>query len=359
MRQHVAALYAFARAADDFADEGDVPAAERLRLLDAWQQRLHEAVQSPSPGPPPLPGEPSETQNIFLAVGDSIRSLSLPVKYFEALLSAFRQDVTVTRYRTWDQMMEYCQRSANPVGRLVLRIAGYDDRILDAASDALCAALQLTNFWQDLKVRFRSRAHLPPQDERDRHDARETDLAAGNITDGWQRALSTAAGAHQAAVRRRAVCLRRCPRSTSLRASSDMARRRPHPRSPRTWRLRRHSPAADAAARRCAAHCTARRGMAADPGAVMSRDTSFYYSFLVLPPRKRSAIVAVWDFCRAVDDAVDEAPDGTDRARAVVGVARRARGAVQTGRGRHAPSKPARCSHISLNSTCRSGRSTT
>ena len=89
--------------------------------------------------------------------------------------------------------MEYCQRSANPVGRLVLRIAGYDNANLDAASDAMCAALQLTNFWQDLKIDFdRGRIYLP-EDERERYGALERDLATGNITVGWQRALSTAA----------------------------------------------------------------------------------------------------------------------------------------------------------------------
>jgi squalene synthase HpnC len=192
MRPHVAAVYAFARTADDFADEGNRAAAQRLDLLDGWEQRLHEAVDSTTPGPPPRAGEPADTQSVFLALGASIRSLSLPVKYFEALLSAFRQDVTVTRYRTWDDMMHYCQRSANPVGRLVLRIAGYDDPNLNAASDAMCAALQLTNFWQDLKVDFdRGRLYLP-EDERERHGAFEHDLAAGAITVGWQRALATA-----------------------------------------------------------------------------------------------------------------------------------------------------------------------
>ena len=193
MRPHVAALYAFARAADDFADEGNLPAAERLQLLEGWQRRLRETAESPAPGAPPRPGEPPETRNIFLALGESIRSLSLPVTDFEALLSAFRQDVTVKRYRTWDHMMQYCQRSANPVGRLVLRIAGYDNAELDASSDAMCTALQLTNFWQDLKIDFdRGRIYLP-EDERERHGALERDLAEGNITVEWQRALSTAA----------------------------------------------------------------------------------------------------------------------------------------------------------------------
>lgn len=192
MRRHIAAVYAFARVADDFADEGNLPAAERLRLLDGWGQRLHQAAHAPDIGAPPQPGEPADTQQLFLALGESIRSLSLPVKHFEALLSAFRQDVTVTRYQTWDHMMEYCRRSANPVGRLVLRIAGYDNRNLNAASDAMCAALQLANFWQDLKIDFdRGRIYLP-EDERTRHGVLERDLAEGRITPEWQRALSTA-----------------------------------------------------------------------------------------------------------------------------------------------------------------------
>jgi len=192
MRPHVAAVYAFARAADDFADEGDLPKADRLRLIDGWSERLRATVASNTEGPPPRPGEPADTQHIFTALGESIRSLSLPVRHFEALLSAFRQDVTVPRYRTWDQMMDYCRRSANPVGRLVLRIAGYDDPRLDAASDALCAALQLTNFWQDLKIDFdRGRIYLP-QEECELHGAFERDLADGVITPGWRGALATA-----------------------------------------------------------------------------------------------------------------------------------------------------------------------
>ena len=192
MRPHVAAVYAFARAADDFADEGAMPQPERLRLLDGWTDRLHEAADSTAAGAPPHAGEPAETQEIFVALGETIRSLSLPVKYFEALLSAFRQDVTVTRYATWDDMMDYCRRSANPVGRLVLRIAGLHDQQLDDASDALCAALQLTNFWQDLKIDFdRGRIYLPA-DERARHGAIESDLAGGVMTPAWRSALATA-----------------------------------------------------------------------------------------------------------------------------------------------------------------------
>jgi phytoene synthase len=162
MRRDVAAVYAFARAADDFADEGTRSVEERLRLIDGWLQRLRHAAISDDAGPEVRPGEPSNAVAIFLALGASIRRRMLPVAPFEDLLSAFRQDVTVTRYDDWPALLDYCRRSANPVGRLVLRIAGYRDAQLDAWSDAVCTALQLTNFWQDLSVdRARGRSYLP------------------------------------------------------------------------------------------------------------------------------------------------------------------------------------------------------
>jgi squalene synthase HpnC len=164
MRHHVAAVYAFARAADDFADEGTRSVDERHRLLDSWLCRLRDAV-SESPPPPRRPiveGEPANTNEIFLALGATIREKQLPSGLFEDLLSAFRQDVTVTRYESWVDVMDYCRRSANPVGRLVLRIADYRDPKLDGWSDAICTALQLTNFWQDLKIDFdRGRVYIP------------------------------------------------------------------------------------------------------------------------------------------------------------------------------------------------------
>ena len=139
MRPHIAALYAFARTADDFADEGRRPDVERLRLLDDWQYRLHACVTECTP-----------EDRVFLALGATIRACRLPVSLFDDLLSAFRQDITTHRYDTWNGVLDYCRRSANPVGRLVLRIAGHEDARLDRSSDALCTALQLSNFWQDL-----------------------------------------------------------------------------------------------------------------------------------------------------------------------------------------------------------------
>jgi squalene synthase HpnC len=169
MRRDVAAVYAFARAADDFADEGNRAAEERLRLLDGWGRRLRQAADSPDPGPARREGEPANTVAVFLAVGATIRSKDLPLGLFEDLLSAFRQDVTVSRYATWVDLLDYCRRSANPVGRLVLRIAGHRDPRLDAWSDAVCTALQLTNFWQDMAADAeRGRVYLPEEEDASR-----------------------------------------------------------------------------------------------------------------------------------------------------------------------------------------------
>ena len=196
MRRHVAAVYAFARAADDFADEGSRTVEERYRLLDAWKVRLLQAVReegaSPGDGGPPGDGEPAHTREIFAALGATIRAKRLPLELFEDLLSAFRQDVTITRYQAWSDVFDYCRRSANPVGRLVLRIGGYRDDRLDQWSDSICTALQLTNFWQDVKIDCdRGRIYLPAE-ERDAHGADEQALAEGRLTVGWEQAIAAA-----------------------------------------------------------------------------------------------------------------------------------------------------------------------
>jgi squalene synthase HpnC len=193
MRPHVAAVYAFARAADDFADEGGWSIEQRHTLLDGWVRRLHHAASSHEPGPPPAPGEPHNAVQIFVALGASIRLHSLPVTLFEDLVSAFRQDIETTRYTSWVDVLDYCRRSANPVGRLVLRIAGYRDPALDALSDAICTALQLTNFWQDLRIDYeRGRIYMPAA-ERAAHGAIDEHLRGGRISDPWRHALAAAA----------------------------------------------------------------------------------------------------------------------------------------------------------------------
>jgi squalene synthase HpnC len=186
MRPHVAAVYAFARVADDIADEGSAPAADRLAQLNAWQRRLHAAVAVERSA-----GAPHEHEDlIVVALAHSIRSLDLPIALFDDLLSAFGQDTMTTRYGSWAEVLDYCRRSANPVGRLVLRIAGYRDEALDRSSDALCTALQLTNFWQDLGRDWMAGRLYVPRDVTAACRAREMELTGPWLTESWMAALS-------------------------------------------------------------------------------------------------------------------------------------------------------------------------
>lgn len=185
MRPHIAAIYAFARIADDMADEGSRPDVARIRDLERWGARLDQTVESGSPGE----GRHAE---VFVAVRHSIESCHLSVQLFHDLLSAFRQDVTVKRYETWEELLDYCRRSANPVGRLVLRVAGRERSALDQASDAVCTALQLTNFWQDLRIDWsRDRLYLPASVWR-AAGARENGLQGDRLPDEWRAAVGEA-----------------------------------------------------------------------------------------------------------------------------------------------------------------------
>ena len=172
LRPHVAAIYAFARTADDFADEPGREPAERMRLLDEWGRRL-DGEHFPDPpsrdalrgaGRQFPPDKDCPPDMIFRALADTRTRFELPAELFHDLLSAFKQDVVTTRYASWDEVLDYCRRSANPVGRLVLRLSGYRDDALDRASDAVCTALQLTNFWQDLAIDWpRGRLYVPEE----------------------------------------------------------------------------------------------------------------------------------------------------------------------------------------------------
>lgn len=184
MRTHVAAIYAFARKADDFADEGVRDANQRLALLDDWRLRLASCTDGGAGG-----GE-SESDAIFLALANTIRERRLPIKLFEDLLSAFRQDVTTRRYESWSELLDYCRRSANPIGRLVLRVAGREDANLDRASDAVCTALQLTNFWQDIERDWqKGRLYLPLSDLRS-FGVQPEGLEKHSLDENWRNLLS-------------------------------------------------------------------------------------------------------------------------------------------------------------------------
>jgi squalene synthase HpnC len=194
MRPHVAAVYAFARIADDMADEGELSQDQRHRSLDAWQIRLSKCVTGTgkiftNDADIMKHVSPETASQVFYALGHTIRAHKLPLSLFQDLLSAFRQDITTHRYTTWSQLLDYCCRSANPVGRLVLRIAGYRESKLDRASDGFCTALQLTNFLQDFKQDWQRGRLYVPEDDLSECGAVVGHLEVGRFDQAWQCAL--------------------------------------------------------------------------------------------------------------------------------------------------------------------------
>lgn len=158
LRPPIAALYAFARTADDIADEGDASASQRLATLQAYGDDLAAVVRAQAPS--------ARWPEVFGPLGRAIADFGLPESLLADLLDAFGQDVRWTEaarhYADGAELMDYCRRSANPVGRLLLHLADLRDAESLAQSDAICSALQLINFWQDLSVDLpRGRFYLP------------------------------------------------------------------------------------------------------------------------------------------------------------------------------------------------------
>jgi squalene synthase HpnC len=143
-------VYSFCRWADDLGDEIGDP-QESLRLLQWWRGELHAMFASGVASHP-----------VFVALKGTVKSFDLPQALFEDLITAFERDQTITRYNNFEELFEYCRYSANPVGRLVLGLCGYDDAERQALSDATCTALQLANHWQDVTVDLlKDRVYLP------------------------------------------------------------------------------------------------------------------------------------------------------------------------------------------------------
>jgi squalene synthase HpnC len=152
LRPHFHAIYAYCRISDDLGDEvGNKEQA--LALLELWGEELDACYQGAARHP------------VFVALAETIRACAIPKEPFADLLTAFRQDQTVTRYRTMDDVLAYCRYSANPVGRLVLYACGEVDEEKFRLSDLTCTALQLANFWQDVRVDYaKGRVYLPQKD---------------------------------------------------------------------------------------------------------------------------------------------------------------------------------------------------
>ncbi|MBC7957528.1 MAG: squalene synthase HpnC [Cytophagales bacterium] len=162
LRPAVAAIYWFARTADDLADEGDATPEQRLAALAHYRAELHAAAAGRAVG--------SKWQHVFGPLKPVLDRHALPVPLFEDLLSAFEQDVNKTTYIDRAELLAYCRRSANPVGRLLLHLYGVQGAVQLRQSDDICSALQLANFWQDLSVDTqRGRAYIPLADC-ERHD---------------------------------------------------------------------------------------------------------------------------------------------------------------------------------------------
>lgn len=174
-RDALAAIYAFARYADDVADEPGVEG--HLEKLAVWREMLRECYSGKAHHP------------VFLALHDAGRRFMLSLENFEYLLCAFESDVSVNRHADFPSLLAYCACSANPVGRLVLELFGHRDPELFALSDCICTALQLTNFWQDVAPDFeRNRLYLPMDDLR-RFNYTLEDLRAGRVDDRWRELL--------------------------------------------------------------------------------------------------------------------------------------------------------------------------
>ena len=174
LREPVSLIYAFARQADDFADEGDLAPEERLALLDSFRQQL-DLIRSGA--------QPDAT--LFQALQDTINKHQLPLEPFYDLLSAFSQDVTKTRYGHFGELTSYCRRSANPVGRLLLHLYGAATPRNIALSDAICTSLQLINFLQDIELDYRKNRIYLPLDELYNFNIHDQQIANGNAQGTW------------------------------------------------------------------------------------------------------------------------------------------------------------------------------
>jgi len=174
LRRPIEIIYRFARSADDLADEGNAPPAERLAALAAYRAELERIAA----------GQPAQTL-LFVALAKVIDQHALPIQLFHDLLDAFAQDVVKQRYADYPELLYYCQRSANPVGRLVLHLFGRTEPEHLEQSDYICTALQLINFWQDVAIDWQKNRVYIPQTDFPHFHVSEDDIAHGRWSADW------------------------------------------------------------------------------------------------------------------------------------------------------------------------------
>lgn len=174
MRQPIEVIYRFARSADDIADEGDASPDERLARLAAYQAELDRIAAGTRPQTP-----------LFVELAKIIATHALPIQLFRDLLDAFAQDVVKKRYADYPELLDYCRRSANPVGRLVLHLFGRTEQEHLEQSDCICTALQLINFWQDVAVDWQKDRVYIPQADFPNFRISEDDIAHSRWSANW------------------------------------------------------------------------------------------------------------------------------------------------------------------------------
>ncbi len=312
LRPHLAAFYAFARLADDLADEpghGDV--AARRAALGALRARL--AAPVPAPGPD---GRWSGDDATFAALGATRAALGLDTTLFARLLDAFERDLVQPAYDTWEDLLSYCRDSAEPVGRLVLAAAGDRDPENAERSDLLCTALQLANHWQDLSRDEPAGRRYLPQAERSRW--------------GDDRALAFAIARTARMFDDAAPLVGRAPASlgpwlAAVLAGGRAILEKSRALGPRAFHVRPRLGAGDRV--RLLVRAARARARGGPDG------SSFAPAFLLLPPERREPLAALHALCRALDDDVDEAPDA-DVARAAADAARAEVATLAAGRPR-------------------------
>ena len=175
LREAVTVIYRFARTADDFADEGNDAPAARLGKLDAYRRKLLAIAAGHDPDDP-----------LFRDLARIAEREQLPLRLFHDLLDAFSQDVTKPRYADFTELLDYCRRSANPVGRLLLHLFKQTTDLALEQSDAVCSALQLINFWQDVDVDYAKGRIYIPQDEMAAHHVTEAHLRERICDAAWR-----------------------------------------------------------------------------------------------------------------------------------------------------------------------------
>lgn len=311
IRPHVAAVYAFARGADDIADTTR-PAEERLARLDEWEEKLVSAQKGVA------------DTDVFIALSHTLQQFDLPLQPFLDLLSAFKQDVTVLRYPNYEALLDYCRRSADPVGRIVLMLHGIRDEAAFRASDAICTALQITNHLQDVKEDAERGIIYMPQDELKRFAVSEEDLLSDKASPQLRAFLvfqikrtkrlfkeglpllhrtRGALGRELRAIWRGGIAAL----DSITRENWDVCAGSPLLNG---WDKARSLIAAFRPVYRLESnvdlHAEEVLNRAYCRWFIRASKSNFYLSFFSLPAEKRRAITAVYAYCRMADDIADE-----------------------------------------------------